>query len=235
MAKHQNFHLSSHLFLTSFLAILAYGLLFSSASAQTDDVFDGNSFSSALEESHFLRVADAFIPALRWGLDRQVQLDWYIEPDYYLYRARFVYQADSTSEVTASYPAGITKFDEFFQEDLEVYYSNLLIELDIPEDTAKLYVQFQGCAEAGLCYPPTWVGFDIDTGTGSAGFMGELPSGPPVLSAGAPTTGRVAEALASSQSTDASDDGLPITLLIGFFAGLAVLAGIVVFSLKQGK
>jgi|MEHZ01.5.fsa_nt_MEHZ011385232.1_18 thiol:disulfide interchange protein DsbD len=233
MAKHQNSHLSSRLFLALLVSIGAYCLSITSSSAQTDGAFGGNSFSSVLEESPFLRVGDAFIPTLRWDLDQQAQLDWYIEPDYYLYRARFVYQTNSTSEVTASYPTGITKFDEFFQEDLEVYYSNLLIDLDIPEDTEKLYVQFQGCAEAGLCYPPTWVGFDIDTGTGSAGFMGELPSGPPLPLASA--SGPVATALAANQGTDASDEGLPITLLIGFFAGLAVLAGIVLFSFKKGK
>lgn len=231
MAKHQNSRLQSRLFPASFLAILAYGLVSNSAFAQIDSPFGGNSFSSALEESVFLRVGDAFIPTLRWDQNQQAQLDWYIEPDYYLYRARFVYQTDSAAEVTASYPTGITKFDEFFQEDLEVYYSNLLIGLDIPEDTEKLYVQFQGCAEAGLCYPPTWVGFDIDTGTGSAGFMGELPSGPPLLSA----PSLVAEPLAANQRADTSDDGLPITLLIGLFAGLVVLAGIVIFSLKKGK
>jgi len=199
------------------------------ASAQTDDLFGGNSFSSALDESPFLRVMDAFIPTLIWGMDRDAQVEWYIEPDYYLYRARFAYQTDSGLEVGASYPTGVTKFDDFFQEDLEVYYSNLLINLDIPEDTQNLYVQFQGCAEAGLCYPPTWIGFDIDTSTGSAGYMGELSNGPPVQS----LASKPDIIPAPNETMQADEDGLPITLLIGFLSGLLVLSGIVIFSLRK--
>jgi thiol:disulfide interchange protein DsbD len=92
------------------------------------------------------------------GGDR-VLLDWQIAPGYYLYRHR-------TSAKTATpgftlgeiaMPDGKKKTDEFFG-DVEVYYGILSATVPVtrPQGAAafEIAVTYQGCADAGLCYPP---------------------------------------------------------------------------------
>jgi thiol:disulfide interchange protein DsbD len=110
-------------------------------------------------EDQFLPVDQAFVfTAMADGGDR-VLLDWQVAPGYYLYRHR-------TSAKTATpgfalgdiaMPAGKKKTDEFFG-DVEVYYGILSATVPVtrPEGTStfEIQVSYQGCADAGLCYPP---------------------------------------------------------------------------------
>jgi len=110
-------------------------------------------------EDQFLPVDQAFVfTAMADGADR-VLLDWQIAPGYYLYRHR-------TSAKTATpgfalgdiaMPDGKKKNDEFFG-DVEVYYGILSATVPVmrPEGASafEIQVSYQGCADAGLCYPP---------------------------------------------------------------------------------
>jgi thiol:disulfide interchange protein DsbD len=108
----------------------------------------------------FLPVDAAFVlETLADGPDR-VRLRWTIAQGYYLYRERMT--ATTTSEQARlgalSLPTGKRKNDEFFGEQ-EVYYDELVATLPVSragnsEFQLPLKVTFQGCAEAGLCYPP---------------------------------------------------------------------------------
>ena len=56
-------------------------------------------------------------------------------------------------------PKGKIKVDEFFGES-EVYFEDVFARLPLARATPEsmdleLEVNFQGCAEGGLCYPPT--------------------------------------------------------------------------------
>jgi len=193
------------------------------AIAQFDEVVGagGSGLSAALDSNTaFLPVGEAFVPSMYWNEQDQAQLVWYIEPGYYLYRDRFAYQNELGEAANASYPQGVNVFDEFFQKDLEVFYTQVTTTLEIPAGTETLYVQFQGCAEAGLCYPPSWVGFDLDLDTKSAGFIGALPQGPQPVTAARP-------------ARDSDDDGLPLTLILGSLAGLVVLAGAILYISRK--
>ncbi len=111
-------------------------------------------------EDQFLPVDEAFVfTAMADGAD-QVLLDWQIAPGYYLYRHR-------TSARTATpgfalgdiaMPDGKRKTDEFFG-DVEVYYGILSATVPVkrPDGASSFEIQvnYQGCADAGLCYPPT--------------------------------------------------------------------------------
>ena len=110
-------------------------------------------------EDQFLPVDQAFVfTAVADGADR-VLLDWQVAPGYYLYRHR-------TSAKTATpgfalgeiaMPDGKKKTDEFFG-DVEVYYGILSATVPVtrPEGASSFEIQvsYQGCADAGLCYPP---------------------------------------------------------------------------------
>ena len=108
----------------------------------------------------FLSPEVAFrVAAYADGPDR-VRLEWQIEPGYYLYRSRLKVGTDSTvAQLGAlALPEGKTKTDEYFGEQ-QVYYHSLTATVPVSRNGASalelpLSVGFQGCADAGLCYPP---------------------------------------------------------------------------------
>jgi len=110
-------------------------------------------------EDQFLPVDQAFVfSALADGGDR-VLLDWQIAPGYYLYRHRLSVKTATPGFTLgdAALPDGHKKTDEFFG-DVEVYYDVLTATVPVARagDAAsfELQVSYQGCADAGLCYPP---------------------------------------------------------------------------------
>ncbi|MCD7097888.1 protein-disulfide reductase DsbD [Stenotrophomonas sp. MMGLT7] len=112
----------------------------------------------AISEADLLPVDQAFqLQAHAVGRDR-IELNWKIAPGYYLYRHRTSATASAGFHAQAlAMPAGEKKHDAFFG-DVETYHGRLLAALPgAPEaglDTVALEVRYQGCADAGVCYPP---------------------------------------------------------------------------------
>jgi thioredoxin:protein disulfide reductase len=131
----------------------------------------------------FLPVDAAFVlETVADGPDR-VRLRWTIADGYYLYRERMT--ATTTSEQARlgalSLPTGKLKNDEFFGEQ-EVYYDELVATLPVSragtsEFQLPLKVTFQGCAEAGLCYPPETKTLNVvlPAGAGTTASAGAPP------------------------------------------------------------
>jgi thiol:disulfide interchange protein DsbD len=113
----------------------------------------------ASNEDQFLPVDQAFAFSAIADGGETVLLDWQIAPGYYLYRHRISVKSAtpgfSLGEIAL--PDGKKKTDEFFG-DVEVYYDVLGAKLPVvrPGDASsfELAVSYQGCADAGLCYPP---------------------------------------------------------------------------------
>jgi thiol:disulfide interchange protein DsbD len=64
---------------------------------------------------------------------------------------------EPTSNIVISYPQGKIKEDEFFGEQ-EVYYGEKIISIKTKKNLKKeslIKIDFQGCSEKGLCYPPS--------------------------------------------------------------------------------
>ena len=104
-------------------------------------------------QQDFLPVEQAFRLSVSQDGDGQVRLNWKISEGYYLYRKQLKVEgepAGSVQQVTS--PAGIVKTDETFGES-EVYHDNVDVLVKAPAAQA-LNVSWQGCAEAGICYPP---------------------------------------------------------------------------------
>ncbi|GAA3950246.1 protein-disulfide reductase DsbD [Allohahella marinimesophila] len=125
-------------------------------------------FSAA--PSEFLPPQEAF--RLRTSVDgEQLRAEWDIAPDYYLYKDRFAISFTAPDlahlEPQIGFSAeGEPKEDEYFGL-VEVFYEKAVLTVDIrpaldilaaKAQTARseieLAVTYQGCAEAGLCYPP---------------------------------------------------------------------------------
>jgi thiol:disulfide interchange protein DsbD len=106
-----------------------------------------------------------------------VRLHWTIAPGYYLYRDRIKLKTATPGATLGKidFPPGVTKTDEFFGEQV-IYHDELVARVPITRDAGaarslSLAVTYQGCAEAGLCYPPTTKTFDINL-AGGAGTPG---------------------------------------------------------------
>jgi len=125
----------------------------------------------------FLPPEQAFrFDALEGGSDR-VQLNWEIAEGYYLYRARIKVATDSTAAQLGApeFPPGEFKTDEYFGRQ-EIYHHELRVAVPVARAasgkfTLPLQVTYQGCATAGLCYPPITksVSVTLPDGKGASG------------------------------------------------------------------
>lgn len=110
------------------------------------------------QQSEFLPVDEAYELGITSTADGRATLNWIIAPDYYLYRHAFKVKAkDQNGDLPASLtiPDGLAKTDEFFG-DVEVYYQFADVGLEVQggDELVQLDITYQGCADAGLCYPP---------------------------------------------------------------------------------
>jgi len=106
------------------------------------------------EEDEFLAVDDAFIISSDVLADELI-VRWKIAEGYYLYKHRFSFSAKGVELGEASIPDGLKKTDEYFGE-VEVYYKHIEVTIPYvnPESEVMLTLNYQGCADAGLCYTP---------------------------------------------------------------------------------
>jgi thioredoxin:protein disulfide reductase len=89
-----------------------------------------------------------------------VKVRWVIADGYYLYKQKIEIQAESPDLIVgvADLPAGKMKTDQYLGTQ-EIYTQQ--VEASVPYTRGdagahpmQIKVTYQGCAEAGLCYPP---------------------------------------------------------------------------------
>lgn len=89
---------------------------------------------------------------------RTVRLHWDIAPGYHLYRERLSVQAEAPGVQWAALalPPGKNEFDANFNKTVAVYREAVDVDVHMTQGSAAfpLTVGWQGCADAGLCYPP---------------------------------------------------------------------------------
>ena len=121
-------------------------LLLSGGQVVADDIFGS--------KQEFLPADEAFVLQSSWVSPGVYELRWDIADGYYLYRDRMQFVSEGLGE--AHIPEGKSKQDEYFGR-VQVFHNQVVVRLpqrsDAPE-RFQLQVVYQGCAEAGLCYPP---------------------------------------------------------------------------------
>lgn len=85
----------------------------------------------------------------------QLTLSWDVHPGYYLYRQQIRLEPINATLGAFTLPAGSRHHDEFYG-DVAIYRDDLRITLPLTQaqNDSQLRVSWQGCAEAGFCYPP---------------------------------------------------------------------------------
>lgn len=104
--------------------------------------------------SQFVPVDQAFAFDFKQQ-GNQLSLDWQIRPGYYLYRQQIKLMPKQATLGAFELPAGLSHKDEFFGE-VAIFKQQLNLKIPLQQATAdaSLSVTYQGCAEAGFCYPP---------------------------------------------------------------------------------
>ncbi|NHC06736.1 protein-disulfide reductase DsbD [Azonexus fungiphilus] len=166
--------------------------------------------SSLVHAQEFLDPLVAFKPTAR-ALDGQtVEVRYEIAKGYYLYKDKFrVHPADPLLQVgPLQLPAGKEKDDDTFGR-VEVFYKEVVFRVPVERSSSgqlalSLDLVSQGCADAGVCYPP-----QTQTVTLNLPDPASTPAAPPMtgnLTVDGDESGKIAELLRNA----------------GFWAGLAV-------------
>jgi len=176
------------------------------ASAAGGELFDAG-------QPAFLPVEQAYRAELRVAAGEQrleLTSDWQIAPGYYLYQKQFALDTANGDAATLSFAAGEELWDEFFQEQLVVYRDTTQVVATLPAPAQRTFtvtLRSQGCADAGLCYPPREQWFTVDLDSGSARELSAAPA---------------ADAAGSSAGAELSLS-LLLAMLLAALAGGAIL------------
>ena len=204
-------------------AVLLGALLVPAAGAANDGAIPGGAgrSSSVLDklrggagstQPDFLPVDKAFRVRLAASGPRTVVADFNPADGYYLYRDKFEFSLVDAGGVwieKVELPRGELKSDPNFG-DTEVFHGpvQVLIRLDRKGGAAQrvtVRAVYQGCAEAGLCYPPESRRFDLQLSALAGGAGGAaLPTPAPAVSAAPLPAVDAAPAAAAPASRDAA-------------------------------
>nr|WP_313699803.1 protein-disulfide reductase DsbD [Achromobacter sp.] len=115
--------------------------------------------AAARAETEFLEPEKAFVFSANMASADTLELHYKVAPGYYMYRERFaiaISPADATTLGEPVYPKGEVKYDPTFEKDMEVFHKDVTIRVPVGTGAQPftLTLTGQGCADAGLCYPP---------------------------------------------------------------------------------
>jgi thioredoxin:protein disulfide reductase len=138
----------------------------------------------------FLPPEKAFPVEATWlENSNQIELEFLPAKGYYLYKESLQFEAGSEAgklyKVSPKLPFGVEKFDETFQKKLQVYKQPFVVLLDIKPVAGKpihIALSLQGCAEAGICYPPMTLKFLLAGPGVKAAPIPDVLDGAPQLS-----------------------------------------------------
>ncbi len=151
--------------------ILTLILLLCSTSAFAAGLFDGPG------RSNFIPADQAFAFDFQQS-QHDVNLSWQVKEGYYLYRQQIKINPANASIAPLQLPKGEPHNDEFYGKS-EIYRQHLVVPVTLTQAShgATLTVTYQGCADAGFCYPPETRTVPLNAVTQAAQTSPALPSG----------------------------------------------------------
>ena len=133
--------------------LLLFFLVFNNAMAS--GLFSSNN------KSIFLKAEEAFKVSLENQSKNILKINFNIEPGYYLYKEKIKFYVNKKELTKIDFPVSKIKNDEYFGKS-NIYENNFKIIINTKTKIELLEVQYQGCANKGLCYPPLKIFFHID-------------------------------------------------------------------------
>lgn len=127
----------------------------------------------AAAKDDFLPPEEAFRFSAKTLDSNTAEVTYGIADGYYMYREQFAFSATGARLGTPSFPKGKVKFDDAFQKDVETYRGSVTIRVPFEASGAfTLKATSQGCADAGLCYPPMQSSIALEVGSTVTGTNG---------------------------------------------------------------
>lgn len=128
--------------------------------------------------SQFVPADRAFVFDFQQN-QHDLNLTWQVKDGYYLYRKQISITPSQADIAEVKLPPGVWHEDEFYGKS-EIYRKQLTVPITVNQakSGATLTITYQGCADAGFCYPP-------ETKTVP---LSEVSAGSAAASAPAPTT-----------------------------------------------
>lgn len=120
-------------------------------------IAQGNFLWSRSSEPTFLAAQQAFLFSAQVIDAHTIEARFEAKPGYYLYHEAFRLSADRGVVLGApQWPRGEIKFDPTFEKNMETHRGVVLVRVPVLQGQGAftLTAGLQGCAEAGLCYPP---------------------------------------------------------------------------------
>ncbi|WP_167855951.1 protein-disulfide reductase DsbD [Natronospirillum operosum] len=189
--------------------------------------------SSLAAAQEFLPVDEAMPMTFHSDGDTLV-VDWVIEPEHYMYRDMF-----SIRPVTETDPEQLTdqgemtlsnhhveRYDPTFDEVMPVYYEYMALRLPVTANgPVDFEVRYQGCAEAGLCYPPQTRTVTFDPTNEITGGTDSSRNGAPVAAAGtgAGTLSGPANLTGGGLAEFLAGGSLPLSIGLFFLLGIGLV------------
>ncbi|MFU0883153.1 protein-disulfide reductase DsbD [Kluyvera cryocrescens] len=104
--------------------------------------------------SNFVPADQAFAFDFKQN-QHDVSLTWQLKDGYYLYRKQIQVNPANANMTPLQLPNGEWHNDEFYGKS-EIYRQRLTVPVELTQASpgATLTVTYQGCADAGFCYPP---------------------------------------------------------------------------------
>ena len=198
------------------ITLTFFAMLFTTvASAQLSDNNMDDLFS---DEPSFLPVEEAFVFDFSQKDDTLV-IRFDIADGYYLYKKQFKVSTKNATLGEPVFPPAEQIEDEFFGIS-DVFYNTVSFSYPITETVQDgvVKLRYQGCASAGLCYPPTTKVIYLNEIQG-ANVTGELSGGETQASQASDQTVSEQYDLANLLQ---SDENLPLTLLLFFALGIGL-------------
>lgn len=118
---------------------------------------------ASVDPSELLPPEEAFIPTVEVG-DNGIQANFKIADGYYIYQGKIEAVTEPDNLLgQADFSVGKEKEDEFFGKQV-VYYKHAEVMwpyVQPVDQSYKLKLHYQGCADVGVCYPPVETELDI--------------------------------------------------------------------------
>ncbi|HEG1828712.1 TPA: protein-disulfide reductase DsbD [Enterobacter cloacae] len=126
--------------------------------------------------SNFIPAEQAFVFDFQQN-QHDLNLTWQVKEGYYLYRKQVSITPAHASVGALQLPAGEWHEDEFYGKS-EIYRQHLSVPVTVQQADkgATLTVTYQGCADAGFCYPPETRIVPLSEVKASAANVAPLPA-----------------------------------------------------------
>ena len=140
--------------------------------------FANDGFSFYDEKEAFLPVEEAFQFQLLPDENKSlIKIEHNNAPGYYTYKDKFKVSLEPSTSIETKYTQGEIKEDEFFGKQ-EVYFGKQIITILLKDRVLtdqKIKIDYQGCSEKGLCYPPSTHIINVE-GQSNINYLSETDS-----------------------------------------------------------